>query len=509
MANGWSDGYMAETNYTHGFYRELGPNLLAVAALAANQTAPDPDKPLTYCELGCGQGVTVNLLAAANPHIQFYANDFNPSQIASARALAAEAGTANVHFLDDSFAEMAARLDLPDFDIIVLHGIYSWISAENRRIIAQFIARRLKVGGLVYISYNTLPGWAAIMPLQRLLVDHAAGGDVPVLTRVDQALKAVETLAQGNARYFLNNPGLANRIKQIKAQPRAYVAHEYFNRHWTPLYHADVVEELAATRLTWIATARPLEGIENLQFNAEQLALLNGVENRTRREGLKDFILNQQFRRDLFVKGPIPLHGPRNEAKWREMPFVLTVGESSLQDLKIVTPMGELNASSSVFPPIIRHLAAGPVTVGELATALPQLSFAQICQTLTILTSQDNAHPCAAPEKVAAARPHTDRFNRAVLARARFSADIGVLASPLTGGGTLMDQTTQMLLSAHLAGIADPVAWVWSHMRANNQRFSQDGQMIVEEEANLAELRRRDATFVRETWPLLKRLQIV
>ncbi|MFV3076661.1 class I SAM-dependent methyltransferase [Niveispirillum fermenti] len=508
MANGWSEGYMAETNYTHGFYRELSPSLLAVAALAANQTAPDPAKPLTYCELGCGQGVTVNLLAAANPDIQFYANDFNPSQIADAQALAAEAGTANIHFLNDSFAEMAARTDLPDFDIIVLHGIYSWISAENRRHIVAFIARRLKVGGLVYISYNTLPGWAVMLPLQRLLMDQPLGGDIPVLARIEQALKAAETLADGNARYFQANPGVAARMKQIRTQPRAYVAHEYFNRHWTPMYHADVVEDLAAIKLTWIATARPLDGIDNLQFTTEQLALLNNVENRTRREGLKDYILNQQFRRDLFVKGPIPLHGLRSETIWRETPFVLTVGEASLRDLKIATPMGELSASSSIFPPIIRHLATGPVTAGELAAALPQLSFGQICQTLTILASQDNAHPCVAPEKAAAAKPHTDRFNRAVLARARFSADIGVLASPLTGGGFLMDQMTQMLFSAHLAGV-DAVASVWSHMRASNQRFSQDGQMIVEEEANIAELRRRDATFTNETWPVLKRLQIV
>ncbi|MFV3130757.1 class I SAM-dependent methyltransferase [Niveispirillum sp. KHB5.9] len=509
MSNDWSDGYVAEITYTYGFFRELAPTLLSLTALAANQVVPDPARPLTYCELGCGQGFTANLLAAANPQIQFYANDFNPSQIAGARELAAEAGTGNIHFLDSSFAEMVERTDLPDFDIIVLHGIYSWISVENRQAIVRFIARRLKVGGLVYISYNTLPGWAAMMPLRRLLVDHAAAGDGPILTRIDQSLKAAEALVQGNARYFLSNPGVGDRLKQISGQPRSYIAHEYFNRDWTPFYHADVVDELSAAKLTWIASARALEGIDSLIFSAEQLALLSGVENPTRREGMKDYILNQQFRRDLFVKGPLPLHAARAETMWLQTPFVLTAPVASLQDLRLTTPLGQLVLAKEVYLPIVDKLAQGPITGGELAAAFPDLLLAQICQALTILVSQNHAHPCVTPEQAAAARPHTDRFNRAVMARARHSGDTGYLASPLTGNAFAIDQTAQLLLSAHLErGDVDPAAAVWAHMRARNQRFIRDGQMM-DDEGNLAELRSRHDVLMTTTWHVLKQLQIV
>jgi SAM-dependent methyltransferase len=64
---------------------------------------------------------------------------------------------------DESFAEFASR-DLPEFDYIGLHGIWSWISDENRAVIVDFIRRKLKVGGVLYISYNTLPGWAPLPP---------------------------------------------------------------------------------------------------------------------------------------------------------------------------------------------------------------------------------------------------------------------------------------------------------------------------------------------------------
>ena len=35
--------------------------------------------------------------------------------------------------------------------------------------ILDFIGRRLKSGGVFYISYNTLPGWGPFAPVRQLL----------------------------------------------------------------------------------------------------------------------------------------------------------------------------------------------------------------------------------------------------------------------------------------------------------------------------------------------------
>ena len=42
--------------------------------------------------------------------------------------------------------------------------IWSWVSEENQRVIVDFVRRKLKVGGLLYISYNCQPGFAAMVP---------------------------------------------------------------------------------------------------------------------------------------------------------------------------------------------------------------------------------------------------------------------------------------------------------------------------------------------------------
>src|SRR5688500_5630257 len=168
----WTDGYVSDVAYTDGYYAELSPAHLNYIAIL-NRCAPRPlDRPFTYCELGCGNGHTVTMLAAAYPQGQFYGCDFNPAHVSKARRWAEAAGIKNLTILEASFQEMV-EMDLPDFDFITFHGIYSWISEPNRRAMQDVVARHLQPGGLVYNSYNGMPGWAGQAPLQRLMFEVA------------------------------------------------------------------------------------------------------------------------------------------------------------------------------------------------------------------------------------------------------------------------------------------------------------------------------------------------
>lgn len=171
---------------------------------------------MTYCELGSGQGVTANLLAAANPEMEIYATDFNPKHAYNAQELARVSQLSNVHFFDNSFAEFEARNDLPQFNVIALHGIYTWVSQEHQQTIIRFIEKRLKPGGLVYISYNCLPGWAGISPIRHLIQMHAerAIGSLP--EKIDAAMAFIERFQETDARYFKSVPSAKERFERIK-----------------------------------------------------------------------------------------------------------------------------------------------------------------------------------------------------------------------------------------------------------------------------------------------------
>ena len=212
----WSEGYVADVGYTYGYFRELAPSLMGLCLLAKGVEPPRRGK-LKYLELGFGQGVTLNIHAAANEG-EFWGTDFNPAHASGARELARASG-ADLHVFDASFAELAARDDLPEFDIIALHGIWSWISAENRRVIVDIARRKLAAGGILYISYNTTPGWAPAMPLRHLMILHkdlATNESLGLLPRIDSALNFASRLEESKAGYFRANPALSERLKKLK-----------------------------------------------------------------------------------------------------------------------------------------------------------------------------------------------------------------------------------------------------------------------------------------------------
>jgi hypothetical protein len=144
---------VADIGYTYGYYSELNPLNTQLTFLYASVAPP---KIVNACELGFGQGVSLNVHAAAST-VRWWGTDFNPAQAGFAQELAA-AGGSGASLFDESFAEFCSRPDLPQMDYVGLHGIWSWISDENRAVIVDFVRRKLNVGGVLYVSYNTQPG---------------------------------------------------------------------------------------------------------------------------------------------------------------------------------------------------------------------------------------------------------------------------------------------------------------------------------------------------------------
>src|SRR5262249_13088448 len=154
------------------------------------------------CELGFGFGVSANIHAAGSA-VQWYGVDADPRHATFAQQLADDAQTP-ARLFSGRFAEFCRRDDLPDFEFIGLHGVWSWISDEDRATITEFIDRKLKPGGVLYISYNTQPGWAAMMPVRELMHGHfmanrphpTGGGGAPDEQHVTGRIEAAVAFAR-------------------------------------------------------------------------------------------------------------------------------------------------------------------------------------------------------------------------------------------------------------------------------------------------------------------------
>jgi SAM-dependent methyltransferase len=496
----WTAGYVTDIPYTYGVYRELIPSVLGFAVLAAGFAAPDLNAPLTYCELGCGQGYSANIVAAGNPHVTVYATDFNPAHILGARTLAVAAGLGNVHFHDSSFAEFAVNETLPEFDIIALHGVYSWINAENRRHVVDFIRRRLKVGGLVYISYNTMPALAGIVPLRRLLSGRADAGYGSTTARIEQALAYAKQLKDADAAYFYLGAGVPETLKRILDAKRDYLAHEYFNRDWTAFYHADVAGDLADAKCSYVGSADLLSGVDAINLTDEQRALLASAGTVTERENLRDYIINQVFRRDVFVRGALPLNQVEAREQWMKARFILTNGRADVPKT-VNGALGEAMLQPELYDPLLDGLANGPRTLAQLAEdpRVAELDEGSLQQALSILVGAGQIQPALDGAGDAARLTSTQAFNRAVIERARTSDRWRFLVSPVFGGGVSLSRVTQLFLLAREDEVADPPAFVCDTLTA-------DGTAMTK--PNLAKLRSLYGIFNDKQLPLLQSMGV-
>jgi len=506
MTQDWDGGYIADIGYTHDYFFDMSPAHIGLALLLSGYAAPDHTRPFAYCELGCGQGLTTNVLAAANPTGAFWANDFNPAHINNAQALAMAAGSGNVTFLDHDFAAMA-KADLPQFDFIALHGIWSWVNEAARQAVLAFIAQRLRVGGVVYVSYNALPGWAAAMPLREVMQHYGRGETSQQRVAAGQQI-AARLEALGGAA-FAENPAMGAKLKSLAGKPVAYLAHEYFNAVFAPSYFREVAASMGFAKLGYAASSHLRDNEDGLNFNAEAQALLAEFAQPVAREGMRDFLTNRQFRRDIFIRGPRRLTpGAQTEALLRQR-LALVAPDPDTLALVMKLPGGEVNLKPGVYRPILQALARRPMRVAELLAepAIAALGQPIVLEAVRMLCVMHAVMAALPEEGEAERRASTERFNAAVMGLARHADGLRTLASPVLGGGVAANRFDQLFLLAAAQG-RPPVDVAWQALQAQGQRVAQGGNSLQGEAENRAALTTIHGEFAHQRLPALRRLGV-
>lgn len=370
----WSQGYVTDVLYTDNSYRELSPAWLNYVA-AIQGCLPRPlNKPFTYVELGCGLGRTIAHLAAAFPRGQFIGVDFNPAHIDSAQRYAAHLGLGNIRFLERGFEDLVGEsatrsLDLPELDFIVLHGVYSWISRSARQAVQRFIYERLKPGGLVYNSYNCLPGWTPEAPLRRLMVELGRSRAGSSADRIAHALEQMSELGKFEVGFLARQPLAKSALQQYRNRPANYLAHEMLNAEWTLFYSADVADEMAAAKLDFLGAATLTENHTDQLMSDAAAAFLASQPDLRLRQLMQDFLLNQRFRRDVFVRGHAHL-SPQQIKRHRDAQVFLAVKPLAKLDPKVKIPRGTAHLDPKLLVTLDTVLRAGTASLAELDRAV-------------------------------------------------------------------------------------------------------------------------------------------
>ena len=449
----WGQGYHIDIPYTVGFYPDLAPVHIESALLFAGFKADLTRPGATYCELGCGYGLTTLILAATNPQMSFVGVDFNPTHIIAANALAESAQLNNVRFIESSFEDLLDPRfsDLDKFNTIALHGVYSWVAPAIRRAIVKFAEEKLATGGALYISYNAAPGWMPRAPLQRLLFEWAKRNPREPRMVTANALRFAKALKEAGAFYFKANPQVGAFIESMEGMDLSYLVHEHLNESWSALYHADVSADFASTRLTYACSAQIADNVDETSVPATSHELLHDPADRVWLETVKDFLVGRSFRRDIFVRGENRMTAV---TRLRELDRVFTlIVPRSAATGKIPTAMGEVEGRGDVYPVVLDLLAGGPIRFSDLLAVAngPAKDPQVLIQTLALLIHAGRVKMMPPNAKI---DPEPSRKLNAALAREIAAGKVVLaLAAPAIATGIAAELTDFGMLLARERGL--------------------------------------------------------
>ncbi len=364
-----SEGYSGEVElglYPAVQHREASPLWLACVA-ASRGVAPPEARTARWCDLGCGQGIDALLLAEAWPKASFLGVDADPAHLAAARARAEAGKPANLRFLQADLRGLAHEESLRGeiFDVMWVHGVYSWVSPEVQAAIRSFIGARLAPGGIAMLQYACWPGAAAHLAFRAAMLG-AAEREAEAARR----LEVLRGLSEAGAGFFAAHPLAERSLREFSQAAPELAAHEYLGAWFSAARSDEVIGLMRAEGLTYIGSAQPFENYDEISLPARTRAPVAAEPDPARREFLRDLARNQHMRHDLYMRAPRLMEPKERALLAQRRRFRLTPEAPPPGPLRFATPIGPAEGEAAIFAPLLSRLREGPASLFELA-ALP------------------------------------------------------------------------------------------------------------------------------------------
>jgi SAM-dependent methyltransferase len=500
-ASSWSEGVVSDLGYTARLCHQLSPTHLQFVAALSGINAPAPESPFHYCELGCGNGSILLLMAANFPHGRFVGIEDNPIQIARARDLAQRAQLTNVVFLDNALGELDEVAADP-FDFIVLHGLWTRVGDQERAAVTGFLRRALRVGGISFVSYNAQPGKAAMAHAVRVLRELTpAGAQGPQRARVGRML--LQQLQENPTGPNTAIPGFADAVRSILALSDHRIAHEYIDAPWSAVYCTEVAASLADAKLGFLNTT-----ILPLMFNdsvvpAAYREIFLSLPDPGQRQLLRDVLMNTSHRRDLFIKGATPIL-PLDMAALRDTIYVARSPLHEGFEAECMLPIGSVSLPAGA-EKLFARVREQPISLAAILSGAqddPSETFA----ALRWLLLSDQVSPFRSPEASHSATGIA-RLNRLALDMAVSIGEGAWLATPATGGGIQIGVLDTLLAAGTVATDANgAVAFIAERLSELGRGIQLENGEVVQSSEVPIFLTKELPAFIMIKMPELRRL---
>jgi hypothetical protein len=279
------------------------------------------------------------------------------------------------------------------------------------------------------------------------------------------------------------------------------------------MHFATMAKWLEPAKLTYACSAHYLDYVESVNLTPEQQAFLKDIHDPMFKQTVLDFMVNQQFRREYWVKGARRLTPLEQTQGLRDQRLVMTAHRPDVV-LKVTGALGEATLTEKVYAPVLDLMADHKVrSMSQIEQALKDagITFAQLIQALLVLCGNGTLSAVQDDTATIKAKEHTDKLNTHLMLKAHSSNDISYLASPVTGGGVGVGRFQQLFVLAIQQGKKKPEDWaafVAQILASQGQKIVKEGKPLETPEENMTALMAQAHEFAVKQLPILKALQI-
>lgn len=293
-------GYFTEFSYKANLHPEIELCQLDIALSQQGNRIP---KNARVCEVGFGMGLNLLQNVIGSTH-QVFGVDLISEHV---RFVTEGMEVAGMSLKDQivlgSITDQVIFDTWPKMDVIILHGVWSWIDDLTRSELMSFLREKLAPGGIVYISYNISSGWGLVPALRPLLKDayERASKFIQPAKRVESAYDFwLEHIVQPiDVRSY-------ETLKKNRVLGAGYLAHEFLNEAWYPTSLNEICKQLSVHDITFHSSARLAQQHPSLTNSAaitEKLGQLGPDVDDVYRLSVDDALHGVTFRADIFHRG--------------------------------------------------------------------------------------------------------------------------------------------------------------------------------------------------------------
>ncbi|MFK5970814.1 MAG: class I SAM-dependent methyltransferase [Candidatus Marithrix sp.] len=329
------------------------PDRLATLATLFGMTPP----PLTTCnvlELGCCDGSNIIPTAYALPKANIVGIDSSEADIKTGQTTVEALKLANIDLKHINILDIDA--DFGQFDYIIAHGIFSWVSPEVQAKIFSICEHNLTSNGIAYISFNTKPGWNVNNTISDMMQYLSAPIDDPAV-KINQHKALLKFLLDSTKETEDHYESfIGEEVNNLVQLPETFVCKELVEEKNEALYFHQFIQQAKTHNLKYLGDAF-LHTMLTDSFSAPQKQALQMFNSDLIvQEQMMDILSNRQFRHTILCHKDIQLSRNLSAELLADLYITSSMQPATDSYEKFENSRGTISTPKLIVQAALRHL---------------------------------------------------------------------------------------------------------------------------------------------------------